>query len=263
MPLYVQRSDNIKLATFCSTAARLYCVIRYRSHDKGKPEVDIFEHTPNTNRAEATTYRDCPVEGWLESISTYPILAAGAVRRGQCFGSIGLQRQRYEKGTTLTQGYISLADNLFWADGHGKGDDSVDKPGIIRSILGTNPAAGNEIAEAVPTNARWRIIAMMYTLVTDATVANRTTSVSITDGTNEIYNFTGPGAQIASQTKLYQASTQEAHRGSDSLYIFGHHNLPLWPDLLQGYTIGTRTNNLQAGDDYSAPRLWVMEWIED
>src|SRR3954454_3952724 len=40
----------------------------------------------------------------------------------------------------------------------------------ISSVTGTNAAASAELSDSVPTNARWHLLAMTFSLVTSATV---------------------------------------------------------------------------------------------
>jgi hypothetical protein len=80
----------------------------------------------------------------------------------------------------LLQGYVTDTSRLSFPGSPIR--SSIEGPGVLRSITGTNPAANAEISETVPTNARWRVHAIRFTLVTDANVANREVALTLDDG---------------------------------------------------------------------------------
>lgn len=133
-----------------------------------------------------------------------------------------------------------------------------DGPGTIRSITGTDPAAGAEISETVPADARWRLMGVGLTLVTDATAANREVRLVIDDGTTIIAEIPAGVTQVASETRRYSFGAGFPRgAGAQSLNVIA----PLPPVVLgAGYRVRTLTTNLQAGDNYGAPQLLVEEW---
>lgn len=159
----------------------------------------------------------------------------------------------------LCQGYVSTGYWLSWPPGIY--DRIADGPGALRSIAGTNPAAGVEITETVPTNVRWRLLLARFTLVTNATVATRRVRLFIDDGTNDLYVGEVEATQAASLTRNYNFAAGLGFQQT----AFANSNLGVGipPVVLrEGYRIRTSTVNLQAGDDFAAPRLFVEEWIE-
>lgn len=131
--------------------------------------------------------------------------------------------------------------------------------GRIRSITGTDPAAGAEISETVPARRRWKLTGILFTLATDAAAANRRVILVIDNGTNTIYALPSDTLQTASQARLYLFTPQPVAQ----FQIVNDFFLPL-PilSLAPGYQIFTNTTALQAGDNYSAPQLLVEEWID-
>lgn len=125
--------------------------------------------------------------------------------------------------------------------------------GTIVTATGTNPAAGVEISETVPANQVWQLLAIRYTLVTDATVATRAPTILFDDGTNTIYRIAAASTQTASQTIAYNwAMSVGYEKAASSSNVSG--SLP--PLLLPaGYRIRTSTGAIVAGDDYGAPVL--------
>jgi hypothetical protein len=139
-------------------------------------------------------------------------------------------------------------------------ESSLAGEGHILVVVGTDPAVNTEISETVPTGARWRLINMVFTLVTDANVANRRNKLIIDDGTNIVFQGRHGADQAASGTALYNWGTTGAD-GSVSSSV-GTTTVPVNSKMKAGYRLRTTTNNLQAGDNYSAPVLWVEEWLE-
>ncbi len=131
--------------------------------------------------------------------------------------------------------------------------------GRLRSITGTDPAAGAEISETVPDRRRWRILAVRFTLVTDDPVADRLVHLILDDGTNIFCDVCVTTAHAASITKTYNFS----NFGSTQLNPVTCLYIPLPPlPLSPGFRIRTATDLLEVTDDFSAPQLLVEEWID-
>lgn len=160
---------------------------------------------------------------------------------------------------SLLAGYVSPRESLTYPPVFF--EPQFSGRGNIRSITGTDPAAGVEISETVPTNTMWRVIAITFDLVTDATVANRIVRVEMDDGTNVHVIAAAPNTQAASLTLRYTAAD-----GGQSLTTSGNRvgiTLPGGVFLRESSRIRTNTGNLQAGDNFTAPQLLVEEWIVD
>src|SRR5213594_747841 len=72
--------------------------------------------------------------------------------------------------------------------GNGDSGDSLseshptpDNQGAIRTVSGTVPAAGAEIADTVPVNTRWRLYAIEVVLVAAAVAVSRSIILIIDD----------------------------------------------------------------------------------
>lgn len=182
------------------------------------------------------------------------------VRRGELYLRISLQMGGYTVGV-LSAGYLTDSKTMTWPPGvH---ETSTEGPGLLRTFTGTNPAAGADIAETVPVNTRWKIIAIRLSLVTDANVAARRARLSVGNGTNDFVYIASGVTQAASLTKQYVFQpghpNDGVERAGDTIEIY----LP--PDLilLQAYTLAVDAVNKQAGDDWAAPIIFIEEWIEE
>lgn len=197
--------------------------------------------------------------GWLLNLTA--ISGAAVTGLGQKVVTVDLVRGPNAAGgvlATLLQGPVSSLQRLGWPGSPLV--TSLDVPGVLRSITGTDPAANTEISETVPTGARWKLRAMSFTLVTDATGANREVNLVLDDGANILHVTSSGFTHIASLTKRYSAAligTSVAPTQATDRQI-------VLPDLILpgGARIRTVTTNLQATDNYGAPQLLVEESLE-
>ena len=158
----------------------------------------------------------------------------------------------------LCAGYPTQGRILTWPQA--TIDNEAEGAGAIVSVTGTTPGAGAEISETVPSNARWELLSIKYSLTTSATVATRNTSLLADDGSNVFWQGTQSGSgQAASLTYQYchfPGATQVA--GQSVIDIFAS---PTGLQLTAGFRLRTNTLNLQAGDQYTAPQYLVREWL--
>jgi hypothetical protein len=123
---------------------------------------------------------------------------------------------------------------------------------------GTDQAAGSEISETITALTKG-LYAVRFRLVTSATVATRTVSLVIDDGTNILWQKVAGATQAASLTRDYVFT-----RGVTDGVAFDANNqivmsLPNDFPILPNFRIRTITTNIQAGDNFAAPLLLVNE----
>ena len=250
-------TDAIGYSIFNSNAAtRVYITAWFLTPQGMLIPYPFPEINPTDDRLENISTLPC-IEGLLIGLQVY----AANCRRGECFVSIGLLRANTSNGLTLARGYISDSDDVAWSCGYAKLESTLDGEGARRSVLGTDPAAGIEISEVVPTNAQWALKTLTFALATDATVANRSPIIVIDDGTNILWAKRIANNQTASQTITYYGMVSSLVGEVVTLPDISFALPPI--RLSQGFHIRTVTTGLQAGDDYGPPRLYVEEWIED
>jgi hypothetical protein len=159
--------------------------------------------------------------------------------------------------TLLTADYVTTGQPISWPDGN------INSPtsgrGYIHTVLGANPAAGDEITDYVPSNTLWRLYAINYRLVTSAVVAVRTSYINLVNELGSDILYVEPNAtQAQSLTRYYTFAPYLAIPAAFGTRIFGQ----LTPiDLLAGSTIQTVTLNIDPSDDYPAPTYQVEEWL--
>jgi len=139
--------------------------------------------------------------------------------------------------------------------------DVAERERFQHVVIGDDPAAGNEPLTVVPGGRSWVLLAYTIALVTDATVINRHPELLIDDGTTAYCRIGTGAAQAASITGRYNYAV-----GLGTFYSASNiltHGLPSPPlKLPGGHRIRFSTVNLQAGDNYGAPILYVEELPE-
>lgn len=256
---YLSPDDHLFLRVW-NSAAGVSVSLRYRYL---QPRFGVLAGTitltPSTDRT-ANFQRVPLAEGFLLSLTL--ATAAGTPKRGQTFCQVGIVRGgelANEPAAVLISDYLADTVLLAWPGGMLR--SSTEGPGFLRSITGTNPAAGAEFSETVPTNARWLLRAVSAVLVNSATVIGRSPSLVVDDGANIYARLQVDILQTASQTVRHTwvngAGFTTALGGAASVSVLGQ----LYPTA--GHRLRSLTNLLQAGDDWGAPQLFVEEWIEE
>lgn len=254
----VTGEDNLRLTVWNSRLiAEVQCSGRFLKHT-GDVIPFRFTLTPTTDRIATT--RLFPLgHGALLNVT---VGGRNSASMGSTFARLDVVR-----GFTgaivplgvLVQAYVGAYRASSWPGA--VLEDSARGEGEILAVVGTNPAAGAEISEECPLGARWRIVGLRARLATDATAANRRPSLVWDDGIASQF------ARLPSSAVVGASSTQNFlwNLGvtlDPSITDVGQAALPLEHVLVNPYRIRTVTTNLQAGDDWTAPELFVREWLE-
>jgi hypothetical protein len=255
---FMTGDDYLLVSTLSSAAGTLLIGFRFLTLD-GVIMAGERTHSVSGSRTTPDTSRIALGEGWLLNLtiatdSDNGLLGANFIRVDVTRGISAVSRVI----ATLLQGSANDENRLVWPGSPIR--SSLENPGRLRSITGTNPAAGAEIIETVPTGARWRVIAGSFRFVTDATVSSRQPRLTITDGTNTIWAGEEAANVTASDDVRHNfglGTERLAHLGDDRQYPF-----PTEMVLGAGFAIQTATLNLQAGDNFSALQFLVEEWLE-
>jgi hypothetical protein len=113
----------------------------------------------------------------------------------------------------------------------------------------------------VPTGARWQLLAFEAQLTTDATVATRASRLrGAASGLNVLISAALATVQASQQGTFDWAVGMPLATPIQAGVNVG--GIPVDTVLLPGHTIGTLTQFLQAGDQWSAPIYTVREWLE-
>lgn len=256
---YFSGEDHLRVTSFGSVASVVLSVEGRFLTPEGAIEVFAERHVPNSDRTSASTlFSRGP--GWL--LDCQVRASAGTPRRGQVFVLLEVVRGLSGGVTphaTLLQGYVTDTSRLAFPGSLHEAMSSGR--GALRSITGTNPGAGAEVSETVPTNARWRPHAFQVTLVSSSVAANREVALVFDDGATAMIRVPSGVSHVASTTLLYSAFH---HAPRNTVAQDTARNLPLpRVDLQGGSRVTTVTANIDPLDNYGAPQLLVEEWTED
>lgn len=257
-PLHIKTDDDILVKIFAPTIGLPFSVnVEFRLLT---PEGEIKpSRTVILVNASTVTQRFNLGECFI--LSAGASLANSTAKRGQvflqCFVVRNITADVLTLWTLLSE-YLTTNFRPSWPNGQ------IATPqegfGNLRSITGTVPGVGNDISETVPTGVRWKLIALSGILTTSATVANRNVSCQLDDGVNTY--FTSPSYFSETANSTFGYTLQQL---SNSATITGG-NIPLQipPEIVlsAGHRIRTRTQGLQAGDQFSAPQYLVEEWVD-
>ncbi len=255
---YFTGEDNLRVLSLnASSVTELTIVGRFLAPD-GQIQAFRFRHVMFTDRTVATTTHALGL-GWLLDVSV--VAASGTPLLGQVF--VRLQVVRGLGGATqvlatLAQGVCNAVQHLSYPGSAIR--TTLEAPGAIRSIAGTDPAAGVEISETVPTAARWRLLSLSFTCATAIAIADRVVRLVFDDGASIYFQSTGLAVQAASSTFRYTWSSNISYGNSVGANLTGAYGINLF--MLAGHRVTTSTELLQAADDFSAPQLAVEEWLE-
>ena len=257
-PLYIHEDDKL-LITFITSQAGVTITARYRLL-LPTGEVKIGEHrfvSDATRTPTNTTFG--LTEGYLLSLVVF--CSTTDIGRGRFYVRAAIGRSSAATNDlveTLCAGYLEAQRGLSWP--FGTIEPACGGQGNITDATGADPAAGVEWSITVPFGARWRLISVHASLVTDATVANRFAMINVANtGGLRIFRANSNTAHTASINGLYSFSAApRTVDGANNTF-----NIGLPPDLwlLSGDVISSIVQNLQAGDNWGAPVARVEEWL--
>ncbi len=197
-------------------------------------------------------------EGFLLSATVDP--TSLGLRRGLLFAQLSLFR-----GTAtdphdvlvLVSDYLVSEWPLGWPGSPLR--EPTDGRGFSFVRIGVDPAAGVEIVETVPTETQWMLQGISFTLVTDATAVTREVVLTFDDGANVYARVPDSTGQAAGLTRTYNYGAG----GELIVGVVSTGRSFALPRIRQiaGHRFRTVTQNLQAGDNLSAPVYIVEQWL--
>jgi hypothetical protein len=258
--VYVESTDVLRVAAASSQAGESLTVSYRLLLPNG--EIVMGQSATTVTSDRALNIHDEPLaEGFLLSVSCK---AAAATTRGQTFARIFLTDPVLGAGQPS---YMLMADyvttRMAPAHPNGRVLAPSEGPGFMRSILVANPPPATDWLLTVPTNARWRPTSAISVLTNDANVGNRTVAALV--GVN------GSSTFLSAATENHPANQQSQFTFSAGLSfvvpVAGAFQLP-WPanHFLVSATAGYMqafTTGYQAGDQWSAIRVCVEEWLDN
>jgi hypothetical protein len=120
-------------------------------------------------------------------------------------------------------------------------------PRPLELVPGTSPAAGANFSLTSPGRPGWKLVAVLFRLVTDANAANRSVTVDYDDGNGSLFVSNGiQGVVTASTTALFCfTSGRTVSEANVNNQVFA----PLQPaEFMGGQKLQVNVLNKQAGD---------------
>lgn len=158
----------------------------------------------------------------------------------------------------LIAGYVAPTRRLAWPENPVL--SSLDGAGRIRTLTGTNPAAGSDWTQSMTAPSRRKLLSVRASLVASGVAANRRVTFFLRDDSNLTYYQVHSGVtQTAGQTVHYHFAPGVPFSNNDGIVTVPAPN----EGFLQGaYSIGVSTFALDAGDDWGAPQFVFQEWLD-
>ena len=244
----IRQGDTLEVFVTSSIAASFTAFAQVR-YDDGEPDILVIPERLHAGDSVQLNVRSSSVAKRNGTVVAAAIMEIGAteVLRGQMYGTLALSW----RFMPIARGYLY--------DGHAVvlGENVETGPtggqGFIRSITGTDPAAGVEISETVPTDLSWRLISLDVTIVAGAAAFNP--YFRITDGTNEVWRSSS--ISVTGGATEQMVLSQVGHRVEAGNNLL---SLPAGMIMRPAYVIETAA--ITADDDYTAPQLLVEQWLE-
>jgi hypothetical protein len=258
VPLWLTGEDQLRLTAF-NMAANVVVTVRGRFLPAGGGRVTPFEKTLTpalTRTASSITF--ALGEGWLLDVSAS--VTTGTPLIGQTFAVLSIVRglSTFVDVCTLAADYVTTQQRVAYPRGEIR--RSLDGQGSLYALQGADPAVNVECSDAVPTGARWELLAWTNTLVTDANAPIREVELTFDDGATVFARVLAGTTQAASLTRIY-SFTRLGVRAAPTSSTMIPGSLADF-QLFSSCRIQTVTSNRQVGDNWGAPQMLVREWLE-
>lgn len=256
--LAISTSDSFVVRIWNSAASINVRVVWRILLPDGTIVPNMMSLNPDATRA-ANIFSINLTDGFLLSVHVYTVTSG--IKRGQCFVQVALHQDNLSNlvsAQLITEGYVTTGVSLTFPGG--PNGYAFEGYGNIRSITGTQPAAGAEISETVPTGAVWRLVAIRLSFTASVAVANRTPGLQMTDGSNVLALLWSNFATAALGQHGYTFA--ENITTINAAFSESWDNLLFARFMLAGWKFTTTTVNIQAADQWAAPQYVVEEWMQ-
>lgn len=254
----IRQGEQLRLILASAVATQVFATARIRYDNGQYQDLDVLEKTTGSSRATETFTSETVASANGEVVSSIAFVRTTATKPGQLYAGL----------------YVANGDRLLQAlckgyiyDGHdvsmGEFQLPGEGPGTLRHLTTANPAANAEVeATAVPTNARWKLVAFMVSMVQGVTDTPRPAVLVQTAAGALIIGLFPLGADVAASTTVRCTWARGLGAGEDNNVTGGSLSASL-PDLTLDELdeILTSTQGLGANSDYGAAEIFVEEWV--
>jgi hypothetical protein len=256
--VYIDTSDVLIVGCATSMSGEVLTVSYRVLRADGQLVKGQFQILPASDRSISIHQEPLP-EGFLLSVSCK---AAVATTRGQTFARVFLTDPVLGAGQPS---YMLMADYVTTAMAPAHPNGRVlapsEGPGAVVIYTSVFPAPATDPAIQVPTNARWRLLAVRGNFRTSAVVVNRMASLVVATVGTPMYSTPPTQLQPAGIQSLYCTTCTTL---SAPIAI----NVSQWPlpndlILLTGQAIQTLTLSMDAADQWFPLLVQVEEWLDN
>lgn len=256
---YLTGEDRVRIVSANSLAGVSLKVQLRTANFAGDTVPHSFDHTPNSDRS---IKREDYAIGSGSLLNVTVFARTGAPLIGQVFVIIQLIRGAGVNAIvlgTILAGYVTATQALGFPGSPIR--TSIEGDGYVRYVTGTTPAAGVNIAEVVPTGARWDLLRVYATFTTSGVAGNRFVCLALLAAGPRSFLGTQSTSQGPTQAAAYSWA-QGVQQATDVTNVIWQNPIPSSAILLAADSFTTYTPNLGVADQFSAPQYVVREWLE-
>lgn len=254
-PLYMQRDDVLVLQGASFTVDTITFNIRLLL--AGGTIVPVQKTLALPATMVLQTLVVSLAEGFLLSVSASTTNTAD---RGTTYARAFVNRGAFgsgQPGLVLFGDYATNNLNVSWPPGRIL--QSSESSGLPLQTFANDPAAGANWNLATASTQRWRIQSVNAVFSASAAVANRIARLFVDSGGAKMGFFPLNAVITAGQTVQCTWAPGIIPVTTDPAVLMG--TLPNNLQIENGQDIGTNTTNIQAGDQWSAIRVLVEQWL--
>jgi hypothetical protein len=258
-PFYVTGEDRLRIVCVNTLAdVRLKIQARMATRD-GHTVANSWDHAPTSDRVATSTDMELGA-GALLNVTVF--VSAGSPLSGQTYVIAQLVRGIGAAAIvlgTILGGYVTSTQALGFPGSPIA--SSIEGGGYIRTIAGTQPAAGTDFQESVPTGARWELLRLFNYLVASAVAGTRVPYFELISSA-AVSAAIGPAANTTAAQTINYTWAPNLPVVADVANGFSVQPTPGHPILLAGDSFRSATFGMLAGDQWNVPRYVVREWLE-
>lgn len=262
-PWWLDEDTRLQL-TAVNTAPGVVLAINGLRLDASGQQQPIAESTTIASDRTRTIARFQLGKGILQRLTV--VAAQGTPIFGQCYVLVQLIRGISGQVTvlaTIAGGNVTAGQSLSFPISPVR--SSVESGGYLRMVVGTAPAAGVEIFEQCPGNARWEVLALNVQLNTSNVVNVRRVRIFF-NNSGRVPSFVVATNGVDHNSVLNYDFMQNMPTHGTITFSDGHQYgteaIPLGSLLLANDSWSTHTDLLDAGDQYAQPTYLVKETLD-
>lgn len=234
--------------------------VHYRMQRPGAP-AHASRHVLQMGAPYVTTSAEFTLgEGYLLNATVF--MEGSNPTGAQAFVTLRVIRGRGPNATvlgTIVQGYITEKQDLGWPGS--PISDALSGRGAERLAFVSQPAPGQDLAQIIPSGARWEVLSIAASFTADATVFGREALALGQTGGVPLWQVPQPLRTEASRTSYYYWAQGLEGYGASILFV-GTAPLPRDYPISGPGAITVHAPAKSPTDQWSAAHIRIREWLE-